>query len=379
MSRFRSALIGATILAAPFGALAQPIQGLYIGAGAGGNYLQVERELASPGLGLGREKRISTDIGGAGVGSVGWGFGNGLRLELEGDIRHNRIRQISGYHVGGPVASGGDQFAFGGMANALFDMDIGLNWLYPYIGAGAGIADTYFDNLHSYGTAGGLSNVVAGGPLVPFRLRSNGYSTNFAYQGIFGLSFPLAPVPGLSLTAEYRFYSVLDAPSFKARDNLVIKTGGGLSGNLNLNSDYNHSLLLGVRYAFNTSPPPPPPAPVTQAPAPAPARTYLVFFDWDRADLSDRARQIVGEAAQASTRVQTTRIEVEGNADRSGTPEYNQRLSLRRAQTVAAELVRDGVPNTAIAIQAFGDTRPLVPTGPGVREPQNRRVEIILR
>jgi outer membrane protein OmpA-like peptidoglycan-associated protein len=104
-----------------------------------------------------------------------------------------------------------------------------------------------------------------------------------------------------------------------------------------------------------------------------------VFFDWDRADLTDRARQIISEAAQNSTRVQTTRIEVQGNADSSGTPAYNQRLSLRRAQTVAAELVRDGVPSGSIDIQAFGDTRPLIQTAPGVREPQNRRVAIILR
>ena len=66
-------------------------------------------------------------------------------------------------------------------------------------------------------------------------------------------------------------------------------------------------------------------------------------------------------------------------ADRSGTPAYNQGLSLRRARAVAAELVRRGVPQAEIAVQGFGDTRPLVPTQAGVREPQNRRVEIILR
>ena len=54
-------------------------------------------------------------------------------------------------------------------------------------------------------------------------------------------------------------------------------------------------------------------------------------------------------------------------------------LSLRRANAVAAELVRDGVPRNEISIQGFGETHLLVPTGPGVREPQNRRVEIILR
>jgi outer membrane protein OmpA-like peptidoglycan-associated protein len=118
--------------------------------------------------------------------------------------------------------------------------------------------------------------------------------------------------------------------------------------------------------------------PVT-APAPAPARSYLVFFDWDKADLTDRAKAIVKEAADNSTRVQVTRIEVNGYTDTSGTPSYNQGLSVRRAKAVAGELVRDGVPQDAISVQGFGDTHLLVSTGPGVREPQNRRVEIIMR
>jgi outer membrane protein OmpA-like peptidoglycan-associated protein len=126
-------------------------------------------------------------------------------------------------------------------------------------------------------------------------------------------------------------------------------------------------------------PPPPPPAPppVPVAP-PTVARTYLVFFDWDRADLSARASQIVAEAASASTHVQVTRILVNGYTDTSGTPRYNQALSVRRANSVANELVKDGVSRSEIDIKGFGETHPLVQTGPGVREPQNRRVEIIL-
>uniref|UniRef100_UPI001081FF87 OmpA family protein n=1 Tax=Crenalkalicoccus roseus TaxID=1485588 RepID=UPI001081FF87 len=107
--------------------------------------------------------------------------------------------------------------------------------------------------------------------------------------------------------------------------------------------------------------------------------TYLVFFDWDRADLTARAREIIAEAAQNARRVQTTRIEVAGHADRSGPAAYNQRLSERRAEAVAAELVRNGISRNEIVVQAFGETRPLVPTADGVREPQNRRVEIVLR
>jgi outer membrane protein OmpA-like peptidoglycan-associated protein len=70
---------------------------------------------------------------------------------------------------------------------------------------------------------------------------------------------------------------------------------------------------------------------------------------------------------------------VNGYTDTSGTPQYNMGLSIRRAKAVQAELIKDGVSANAISIQGFGDTQLLVPTGPGVREPQNRRVEIILR
>ena len=115
------------------------------------------------------------------------------------------------------------------------------------------------------------------------------------------------------------------------------------------------------------------PAPAVQAvPAQSPARSYLVFFDWDKATLTDRARQIIKDAADNSTKVQYTRIEVNGYTDTSGTQQYNQGLSVRRAHAVQAELVSDGVPQNAITIQGFGDTHLLVPTGPGVREPQNR-------
>jgi outer membrane protein OmpA-like peptidoglycan-associated protein len=149
------------------------------------------------------------------------------------------------------------------------------------------------------------------------------------------------------------------------------------SDGIKANTDLNYSLLIGLRYAF-AAPPPPPPAPMA-APAPAPARSYLVFFDWDKATLTPRAQQIIAEAAANSTKVKYTQIQVNGYTDTSGTPQYNQGLSIRRAQAVAAELVKDGVPKGAIAIQGFGETHLLVPTGPGVREPQNRRVEIIIR
>ena len=139
--------------------------------------------------------------------------------------------------------------------------------------------------------------------------------------------------------------------------------------------------VLGATFRLGSSPPPPPapePAPAA-APAPSPAKTYLVFFDWDKASLTPKATAIIAQAASDSKTQSTTTLNVSGYTDTSGAPAYNQGLSERRAKAVAAQLVSDGVAATEIEIHGYGDTHLLVPTGPGVREPQNRRVEIVVQ
>ncbi|MDO9709429.1 OmpA family protein [Paracraurococcus lichenis] len=121
------------------------------------------------------------------------------------------------------------------------------------------------------------------------------------------------------------------------------------------------------------------PPPVRKIPEFAQARTYLIFFDWNSAELTNRAREMLQEAATNAQRVNATAIEVAAHTDRSGTEEDNLRLSRRMADNAAAELVRVGIPRNLLRVQAYGESRPLVPTADGVREPQNRRVEIILR
>jgi outer membrane protein OmpA-like peptidoglycan-associated protein len=356
------AIIAATLM--PCIAMAQPINGLYVSGDVLWNGKLIEPIAPDPAIGLGSSERFRFNAGGYGaLAAVGVGLGTGLRLEVEGDIRANTLRR---FYTAVPNTGSSSQQDYGLMFNALYDFDLsryGITAVVPYLGAGAGYQWSHLNGLLTIRTNGLVSHV-------------GGTSGQFAYQGIVGTAFPIAAVPGLSLTAEYRFLGIQGQQTFPGEVN---------SGPVNLKDqtaiteNFNHSVVLGVRYAFNS--PQPAPAAAVQPPAvmPMPARTYLVFFDWDRADLTDRARQIVAEAAEASTHVQLTQIEVQGNADSSGTPAYNQRLSVRRAETVAAELVRKGVPRTAIEIEAFGDTKPLVPTAPGVREPQNRRVAIILR
>lgn len=104
---------------------------------------------------------------------------------------------------------------------------------------------------------------------------------------------------------------------------------------------------------------------------------YLVFFAWDRADVTPVAATILDQVAQDYKGGEIPRVVLAGHTDTSGTADYNMRLSERRARAIAAELVARGVPETALEVTWFGETELRVPTGDGVREPQNRRVEIL--
>jgi OOP family OmpA-OmpF porin len=353
-----------------FAANAQPVTGPYVSLGAGGNLLQDEKLRLDENF---PAAKFQYDIGVTGVGAAGYGFGNGFRVEVEGDYRSNALRHYEGTSF--PTAAGGRQTNYGGMVNALFDMDVRSPFVYPYFGIGAGYMETRWKHYDVIGTS------------TAYDFTASGDHGDIAYQGIFGLSFPMEFLPGLSITAEYRFMSILGNGQYTGtavgnQGAFGPRAFGVAHGNVDITSNNNHSALIGLRYQiFPPAEPPPPPAsaPPVAAPAPEPSRTYLVFFDWDRADLSARARQIVAEAATASTHVQTTRIEVNGYTDLSGTAAYNQKLSVRRAESVAAELVRDGVNKSEISMHGFGESNPLVPTAKGVREPQNRRVEIILK
>ena len=117
--------------------------------------------------------------------------------------------------------------------------------------------------------------------------------------------------------------------------------------------------------------------PAAVAPAPAKAKSYLVFFDFNKSDLTGQATSIVDEAAKNAGPAKVTKLEVTGHTDTVGSDAYNMRLSRRRAEAVAARLEKDGIPSSEIDIVAKGKRDLLVPTADGVKEPQNRRVQIV--
>lgn len=116
--------------------------------------------------------------------------------------------------------------------------------------------------------------------------------------------------------------------------------------------------------------------PAAATPAVAAPTNYMVFFDFDKSTLSPEAHKIIATAAQAIKAGQNVKIKVTGYTDTVGTVQYNLKLSVRRANSVDAELIKDGVPAANVAIEGKGKTDLLVQTQDGVREPKNRRAVI---
>ena len=104
---------------------------------------------------------------------------------------------------------------------------------------------------------------------------------------------------------------------------------------------------------------------------------YLVFFAWDQATLTPVALTVLDQVEADYLVGRPAQIVIAGHADRSGSAAYNQALSERRAQSVAQALGQRGIPTSAMRVEGHGEADPRVPTEDGVREPQNRRVEIV--
>ncbi len=387
-------------LAAAFGpaiAYAQPVSGPYVQLGGGVDFLQNVQVRPS---GFGPAPRDYTfDPGGSALAAAGYGFGNGLRIEAEGDFAFDHVHGVELAPQYATERAGGHLQQYGGFGNVLYDLRFGLP-VTPYLGLGAGYQEIELNQVNSSGFGAQAGHLDHG--------ETRG---NFAYQGIAGAAIA-TPLRGLSLTVEYRLIGVLSPGAYyRGSANELVPVASANQATFNpfqdvgfraarppfreveipehttFNNIFNHEILFGLRYTFdNGAPAAPPPAPAPAVvPAPVPTRTYLVFFDWDSATLTARASGIIAQAAQNVARVGTTTIEVDGYADTShilpdgSGQRYNLRLSMRRADSVRTMLIRDGVSASAITVHGFGDAHPLVPTGPDVREPQNRRVEIILR
>ena len=205
--KFRYVLLAATVLAGPLAfshaAFAQPVTGPYVSLGAGYNIESSQRAknifkngVGSQSAGVGH---IVTHNGYDVTGAVGYGLGDGWRAELEGDYINNGF---SKFNLGGvDYHTSGHEGRYGVFVNGYYDFDVGLPYLFPYLGAGIGYQEDAFNSF----TPGGFDfNKTKGA---------------FAYQGIAGVAFPIAVVPGLSATVEYRLVALAGSRKFNGAYN----------------------------------------------------------------------------------------------------------------------------------------------------------------
>jgi OmpA-OmpF porin, OOP family len=318
----KKALMAAVFVALPAIAQAQtPMPGFYIGAEGGLNWM-MNFTAAPNNPALPATVGVTPGTGWMAGGVIGYDF-VGPRVELEGIYRNNPT------NIGIPGTALNNQVGqLGILANLLYDF-MPASVITPYIGAGAGIG--FVDSNSSLG------------------------STVFAYQGIVGLAW----------NVDTNFRVALDGRYYGTSNPSV--NGANWTNN-------NFSVMLGLQLKFGDAPAAAPPPPPVVAPP-----SFMVFFDWDRSNLSAQALNTIKQAAQAYKTKGNARITATGHTDTSGPEAYNMALSLRRANTVKDALVREGVPATAIAVIGRGEAGLLVKTADGVREPQNRRVEIVIQ
>jgi outer membrane protein OmpA-like peptidoglycan-associated protein/opacity protein-like surface antigen len=313
------------------------------------------------------------DVGG----TVGYDFGM-FRIETEVAYKSANVDsftstlRIPAYNSAGALVSsnpgtysyaGGKTTALSFMLNGLLDFgdDDGLQ---GFVGGGVGVARIKADKyaLNTYGSF------------------LNDSDTVLAWQAVAGIRAPITDKIDASL--KYRFFN---ADNVK----LVDVTGRTFDGRFR-----SHSIMGGFTMNFGEPPapppappapvpepvaPPPPPAPEPVAPPPPPVCSpgpFIVFFEWDKSDITPEAASILDNAIGQYANCGSANVLLAGHADKSGAPKYNVALSQRRADAVKAYFVAHAIPDSVITEQAFGESKPRVDTADGVREVQNRRVEI---
>lgn len=341
-SRLLSAVAAVALL---FPVVAQADDGFYLGGNLGLGF--PTDSTVDDGT---NTNKVEMDLGFAGILSAGWQFDNGVRLQGEFAGRFNNVNDITGTGASAPID--GDVNVYSLMADFIYGIPTGTKFT-PYVGAGAGLARV---DVNSLGTV--LTSTI------------DDNDTVFAYQAIAGVEYAISP--NLFAGLDYRY--------FRTRD-VELTTAAAT----NVNADYeNHTVTLGLRYLFPKAAPLPAPAPMPVAAEVAPAapmvpNNYIVFFDFAKSNLTPEADRIVAAAAANAAQARVTTLEVTGHADRSGSDRFNMRLSQRRADVVRQALIAKGIPASEIVVAAKGESQPLVPTADGVREAQNRRVQIVLK
>ena len=324
-------------------------QTFYLGAEGGWTVLNDQTSTAA-GLPSAKSRFDSGFAAGA---RVGYEMGP-WRFEEEYTYRRNGLDRITAAGFT-PAGTKGERQSHAIMTNVLYDINLpALGFgptlpVTPHIGAGVGAV-----NIRDRAFAPGLGRFF------------DDDDWQFGYQAIGGIRYNITP--NVAFDLDYRYLATTTATFRVPGNGTKYKSGYDT-----------HNLMASLVYRFGPPPAPPPIAAPPALPA-APVvqrRVFMVFFDWDKATITADGMGVIQQAAAAFRSGAPVQIQVTGFADRSGSPGYNQRLSERRANAVAAALVRLGVPRSEMMVSGRGENDNRVPTADGVREPQNRRVEIV--
>jgi outer membrane protein OmpA-like peptidoglycan-associated protein len=359
---------------------AHAYEGLYGAIGAGLNYMG-DQDLTNDHVSGGGAYAIDTDVDydhGIGVyAAIGKAWGNNLRTELEFSYRDNSVDSIAadgGGFTGWPAGTiSGSTTTTAFLANFLYDFGTGGSFT-PYLGAGVGVANVDHDIIGSDPIGVPAPHTIAYGP----------NQWGVAYQGIAGVAVGLTE--GLVLDLSYRYFAV-------ARNEYDGFLGGAPAEFRADNKS--HSLFAGLRWNFGAAPAPIqykdcwdgssvpvaascPPQSVENTAADLDPIQFTVYFDYDKSNLTPQASTLVREAASRALENDIETVVVAGNTDTSGGSAYNQSLSERRARAVRDGLIANGVPADNIRLEAFGETNLAKDTADGVREPLNRRADVVI-
>ena len=354
--RYKSALL-VTVAAVSIAAASQSEarhNGWYVGLEAGANWVDdndffsgkrelpafSEVALIAPSF---VSDQLSFDTGWAALATAGYAFDNNWRIEGELGYRKNDLEldQFFGGKAPSTVRTDGDLTEYTAMVNVIYDVPL-TEKLSLNIGVGAGV--DYAD--------------------IDFKGAGSDSDTNFAYQAIAGVTYEINK--RLDLTLTYRYLHV-ESPDFNINGTPV-----------QLDDVEKHTVTVGLRYDLYEDEAPLPPAPPVAPPLPPAPQQFIIYFGFDKCDITPEADRVLSEAASTAKSQGSASVSIVGHTDTMGSVAYNQRLSECRANAAKTNLVGKGITAGSISTAGRGEGELLVKTGDSVKEPQNRRATIDL-
>ncbi len=272
---------------------------------------------------LSKTKRSMSEVGGTlGLpGGYRWNFGQNAALSIIGQPQFFGFATEDGF-AGSNMSS-----------NFAYTVGPKFTWLGEFSSAHVGVQGGYYQDLTG-----------------PMDESSGGFNANA------GVSYRFDAHQSLGLLVRYDFSGQRAAPD---------------------TNDSRQMMTAGLQYLYSwAQPPPPPPAP----PPPASVKRKIVLrgvnFDFDRSDIRPDARPILDAAIDVLQEEPGVDVAIEGYTDSTGTEQYNQRLSQRRAESVRGYLIDGGIPALRLTAVGYGELDPVASNDTEDGRAQNRRVEL---